>query len=177
MAGGLWLARRGAERHEVAVADTVAAVRALVLGGLPPRPAAVALAGGLAVGGRLPGVPPRGWRDAARSRRVTVNGEPWLARPLDEAAGEGLWALVPEGPRHAAERRFWFVWALSLVAATGVALVARATVSRSVGTGAVGAGSVVAGSARPPRAVGGLTKERSGSDTSNPGASGQVPDA
>src|SRR5438552_18593629 len=28
--GGLWLARRGAERHEVAVADTVAAVRALV---------------------------------------------------------------------------------------------------------------------------------------------------
>src|SRR5437899_1550362 len=30
MAGGLWLARRGAERHEVAVADTVAAVRALV---------------------------------------------------------------------------------------------------------------------------------------------------
>jgi len=300
MAGGLWLARRGAERHEVAVADTVAAVRALVdaaqrelrresallakdptivegalkrdwatlargasprmlaltlertadlllvldatgaplvqvpatprvevlalsrpaeavtrvavvnsyaylvglaplpagmvvvgrrveslarvLEGLPSRPAVVALAGDLAVGGTLPGVPPRGWRDAARSRRVTVNGEPWLARPLDEAAGEGLWALVPEGPRHAAERRFWFVWALSLVAATGVALVARATVSRSVGTGAVGAGSVVAGSvvagsARPPRAVGGLTKERSGSDTSNPGASGQVPDA
>src|SRR5207245_1533229 len=30
VAGGLWLARRGAERHEVAVADTVAAVRALV---------------------------------------------------------------------------------------------------------------------------------------------------
>src|SRR2546428_12471445 len=30
MAGGLWLARRGAERHEGAVADTVAAVRALV---------------------------------------------------------------------------------------------------------------------------------------------------
>src|SRR5437016_14330667 len=30
MAGGLWLARRGAERHEVAVADTVAVVRALV---------------------------------------------------------------------------------------------------------------------------------------------------
>src|SRR5438552_3242406 len=300
MAGGLWLARRGAERHEVAVADTVAVVRALVdaaqrelrresallakdptivegalkrdwatlargasprmlaltlertadlllvldatgaplvqvpatprvevlalsrpaeavtrvavvnsyaylvglaplpagmvvvgrrveslarvLEGLPSRPAVVALAGDLAVGGTLPGVPPRGWRDAARSQRVTVNGEPWLARPLDEAAGEGLWALVPEGPRHAAERRFWFVWALSLVAATGVALVARATVSRSVGTGAVGAGSVVAGSvvagsARPPRAVGGLTKERSGSDTSNPGASGQVPDA
>ena len=197
MAGGLWLARRGAERHEVAVADTVAAIRALVdaaqrelrresallakdptivegvlkrdwatlargasprmlaltlertadlllvldatgaplvqvpatprvevlalsrpaeavtrvavvnshaylvglaplpagmvvvgrrveslarvLEGLPSRPAVVALAGDLAVGGTLPGVPLRGWRDAARSRRVTVNGETWLA--------------------------------------------------------------------------------------------------
>src|SRR2546425_1672476 len=312
MAGGLWLARRGAERHEVAVADTVAAVRALVdaaqrelrresallakdptivegvlkrdwatlargasprmlaltlertadlllvldatgaplvqvpatprvevlalsrpaeavtrvavvnshaylvglaplpagmvvvgrrveslarvLEGLPSRPAVVALAGDLAVGGTLPGVPPRGWRDAARSRRVTVNGETWLARPLDEAAGEGLWALVPEGPRRAAERRFWFVWALSLVAATGVALVARATVSRSVGTGSVGAGSVVAGSARPAvgagsarpavvagsarpaPVVGGLIKERGGTDTPESGATGRFPE-
>src|SRR3989441_462900 len=289
MAGGLWLARRGAERHEVAVADTVAAVRALVdaaqrelrresallakdptivegvlkrdwatlargasprmlaltlertadlllvldatgaplvqvpatprvevlalsrpaeavtrvavvnshaylvglaplpagmvvvgrrveslarvLEGLPSRPAVVALAGDLAVGGTLPGVPLQGWRDAARSRRVTVNGETWLARPLDEAAGEGLWALVPEGPRRAAERRFWFVWALSLVAATGVALVARATVSRSVGTGT---GSVVAGSARPPRAEGSLTKERSGSVVASAARPAQV---
>src|SRR2546426_1183913 len=294
MAGGLWLARRGAERHEVAVADTVAAVRALVdaaqrelrresallakdptivegvlkrdwatlargasprmlaltlertadlllvldatgaplvqvpatprvevlalsrpaeavtrvavvnshaylvglaplpagmvvvgrrveslarvLEGLPSRPAVVALAGDLAAGGTLPGVPLQGWRDAARSRRVTVNGETWLARPLDEAAGEGLWALVPEGPQRAAERRFWFVWALSLVAATGVALVARATVSRSVGTGSVGAGSVVAGSARPALTVGGLREERGGTDTPESGATGRFPE-
>src|SRR5438132_1197436 len=303
MAGGLWLARRGAERHEVAVADTVAAVRALVdaaqrelrresallakdptivegvlkrdwatlargasprmlaltlertadlllvldatgaplvqvpatprvevlalsrpaeavtrvavvnshaylvglaplpagmvvvgrrveslarvLEGLPSRPAVVALAGDLAVGGTLPGVPLQGWRDAARSRRVTVNGETWLARPLDEAAGEGLWALVPEGPRRAAERRVWFVWALSLVAATGVALVARATVSRSVGTGPPGgggvltkerSGSVVASAARPAPVVGGLIEERGGTDTPESGATGRFPE-
>src|SRR2546425_713314 len=78
---------------------------ARVLEGLPSRPAVVALAGDLAVGGTLPGVPPRGWRDAARSRRVTVNGETWLAPPLAEAAGEGLWGLVPAGPRRAARGR------------------------------------------------------------------------
>ena len=231
VAGGLWLARRGAERHEVAVADTVAAVRALVdaaarelrreaallakdpaivegalkhdwatlargasprmlaltlervadllcvvdatgallvqvpatprveglalprpaeavtrvavvnnraylvglaplpagmvvvgrrveslarvLDGLPSRPAVVVLVEDLAVGGTLPGVPPRGWRDAARGRRVTVDGQSWLARPLDDTAGESLWALVPEGARRVAERRFWFACALA----------------------------------------------------------------
>ena len=104
---------------------------ARVLEGLPSRPAVVVLAGDLAVGGTLPGVPPRGWRDTVPDGRVTVNGEPWLARPLDDATGERLWALVPEGARRAAERRFWFVWALSLVAATGVALVAGARVTRA----------------------------------------------
>src|SRR5207237_9395259 len=43
---------------------------ARVLEGLPSRPAVVVLVEDLAVGGTLPGVPPRGWRDAARGRRV-----------------------------------------------------------------------------------------------------------
>src|SRR5256884_541428 len=76
---------------------------ARVLEGLPSRPAVVALAGDLAAGGTLPGVPLQSWRDAARSRRVPVNGETRLARPPDEAAGEGVWALGPPGARRAAE--------------------------------------------------------------------------
>src|SRR5439155_5020231 len=176
---------------------------ARVLEGLPSRPAVVALAGDLAVGGTLPGVPPRGWRDPARSRRVTINGEPWLVRPLDEAAGDGLWALVPEGARRAAERRFWFVWALSLVAATGVAVLAGSVVAGSArpaltvvasatrpaltvgglseergGTAVASAArpAVGAGSARPARTEGGLTKEQGGIDTPELGARGQAPD-
>ena len=104
---------------------------------------------------------------------LTVDGQSWLARPLDDTAGESLWALVPEGARRVAERRFWFAWALSLVAATGVALVAGAVVARSVQaeparpSRAVGAGSatVGAGAAWSAHTVGGPTKERGGPDT------------
>ncbi|PYN69612.1 MAG: hypothetical protein DMD93_07115 [Candidatus Rokuibacteriota bacterium] len=149
---------------------------ARVLDGLPSRPAVVVLVEDLAVGGTLPGVPPRGWRDAARGRRVTVDGQSWLARPLDDTAGESLWALVPEGARRVAERRFWFAWALSLVAATGVALVAGAVVartaraepawpSRAVGAGAAESASVGAGAGWSAPTMGGPTKERDGSDT------------
>src|SRR2546428_10649772 len=78
---------------------------ARVLEGLPSRPAVVALAGDLAAGGTLPGVPLQGWRDAARSRRVTVHGETWLAPPAHQGAGGGLLGPGPQGPPRAAERR------------------------------------------------------------------------
>jgi len=135
-----------------------------VLAGLPSRPAVVVLAAGVAVGGTLPGVPARGWPDAALGGRVAVNGEPWLARPLDGTASGSLWALVPEGNWRAAERRFWFWWALSLAAAIGVAVVAGSV-------GASGARAVGPGAVRPVSTGGGLTKERSGSDTPESGAS------
>src|SRR5256886_17462135 len=84
-----------------------------VLAGLPSRPAVVVLAAGVAVGGTLPGVPARGGPDAALGGRVAVNGEPWLARPLDGTASGSLWALVPEGNWRAAERRVLVLWGLS----------------------------------------------------------------
>src|SRR5439155_1436662 len=95
-----------------------------LLAGLPSRPAVVVVAGDLAIGGTLPGVPARGWLDAARAGHVAVNGQPWLVRPLAGVAGGSLWALVSEGNRRAAEQWFWFWWALSLVAAVGVAVAA-----------------------------------------------------
>src|SRR3989441_7764820 len=125
---------------------------ARVLEGLPSRPAVVALAGDLAVGGTLPGVPLQGWRDAARGRRVTVNGETWLARPLDEAAGEGLWALVPEGPRRAAERRVLVLLGPPPLPPAGAGPLAGGTRSRAGGNWN---GGGVTGAPPPPPGQGG----------------------
>src|SRR5207247_3215606 len=67
---------------------------ARVLDGLPSRPAVVVLVEDLAVGGTLPGVPPRGWRGAARRRRVEAGGPSWLAPAPRCGAAAGLRAAV-----------------------------------------------------------------------------------
>jgi GAF domain-containing protein/CheY-like chemotaxis protein len=87
---------------------------------LPSRPALIVLAGDRVLASTQPGLPASGWEAAVRAGQVSWQGAPWLARRLDRA-GDGLWALIPDGERRAAERRFWFWWTVSLAAAALVA--------------------------------------------------------
>jgi GAF domain-containing protein/CheY-like chemotaxis protein len=96
---------------------------------LPSRAAVVVLAGDRALAVSRPGLPATGWAAVTHARAVSLMGETWLARPLEAAGASGVWALVPDDGRTAAERRFWHWWAVSLVAVGGGVL-ASALVSR-----------------------------------------------
>ena len=87
------------------------------LGRLPSRAAAVVVGGDRALASTRPGLPGAGWAAATRAGATALLGETWLVRPLDAASG--VWALVPDDGRTAAERRFWYWWAVSLLAVAG----------------------------------------------------------
>ena len=87
------------------------------LGRLPSRAAVVVVGGDRALASTRPGLPGAGWAAATRAGATALLGETWLVRPLDAASG--VWALVPDDGRTAAERRFWYWWAVSLLAVAG----------------------------------------------------------
>ena len=87
------------------------------LGRLPSGAAVVVVGGDRALASTRPGLPGAGWAAATRAGATALLGETWLVRPLDAASG--AWALVPDDGRTAAERRFWYWWAVSLLAVAG----------------------------------------------------------
>src|SRR2546426_10553379 len=88
---------------------------------LPSRRVLAVVADDRVCGAAFPAPPQPDWDAAVQAGRVTIRGEPWLARPLGEADG-GLWALVPVLELRGEARRLWLWWAASLVTALTLAV-------------------------------------------------------
>src|SRR5439155_757031 len=106
---------------------------------LPSRPVLAVVADDRVFGAALPAPPQLDWDAAVRAGRVTIRGEPWLARPLGEADG-GLWALVPVLELRGEARRLWLWWAASLVTALTLAVGIAMVSASERGHGATGGG-------------------------------------
>ena len=104
---------------------------------LPSRPVLAVVADDRVFGAALPAPPQLDWDAAVRAGRVTIRGEPWLARPLGEADG-GLWALVPVLELRGEARRLWLWWAASLVTALTLAVGIAMVSASERGHGATG---------------------------------------
>src|SRR4030095_16082258 len=80
----------------------------------------VMVSGDRALGSTLPDAPLLDWATAMRSGLVTIEGEPWFARPLGET-GDRIWALVSARDQRGESRQLWLGWVVSLLATAGAA--------------------------------------------------------